>query len=235
MGEEITGVNINGRLAPGHRRGLPGSTQKLPVGVLQGLRPGGNFLGRELDDGAVCGEKITGRNEAWNQQRLQGFHALDRDTLGDLFQHHLKALVFTLELPGPGAHLIGEQHFSNRWNHHVSDWFIEGALVGNGKILQGLNLGAKEIKANRMFGKWWEHIHNSTAHRVFAAPGHQVHSDISALGEVVHPRLETHGRGPGSGTLGRNVHDVGVHRLDQCPNRGDHEQWPRVATLCGAV
>ena len=90
--------------------------EKLAVGVKECFRPGRHLLRGELDDNSVTREEMRGRNQPLHQQRLEGFHALHRNALGQFLQHGFKARILSLKLGCTLAHISTEQHLSNSRN-----------------------------------------------------------------------------------------------------------------------
>ena len=106
----------------------------------------------------------------------QGFHALDRNRVGDRFEHILGVRDLADQPPRAAADRLGELQLAAGGGPDRALGLAVGALVGGVELPDRVDLVAEELDAHRVGRGRREHVDDAAAHREFAA----VHDQIDA-------------------------------------------------------
>ncbi len=139
--------------------------------------------------------------------------------------------VFGGQLGRPVADVGGEQHFAARHGDKRVDVDLgDRALVGDGEHPHLGHLVAPELDADRMLGGGREDVEDAAANGELAALADHVDPGV---GQVDQPRDDGVELGLGAdGERDRlDLGQIGRHRLQQRPGRGDHDAQRRAETF----
>ena len=114
----------------------------------------------------------------------QGFHAFDRNGVGDGFEHVLSIGNRTDQGFGAGAHGVGQLQFTACGGPNGLEAVAVGTLVGGVEFLDGVNFVAEEFDTHRVRCGGREYVKNASAHRELATVHDQVHARIGVFDQT---------------------------------------------------